>query len=166
MIPDCVPSVMRELQILSLEIQRMPKDSNVEFANTFCYPYYSVCTTSTHDMPGIRAWWEEDRGRSQRYFENVLGQQGAAPYFADPWVCSLIINLQLASPSMLCIIPLQDWLSTDGSLRRQNPQEEQINEPSNPRHYWRYRMHITIENLLSQTDFNSDLKSRITSSGR
>ena len=166
MIPDCVPSVMRELQILSLEIQRMPKDSNVEFANTFCYPYYSVCTTSTHDMPGIRAWWEEDRGRSQRYFENVLGQQGAAPYFADPWVCSLIINLQLASPSMLCIIPLQDWLSTDGSLRRQNPQEEQINEPSNPRHYWRYRMHITIENLLSKTDFNSDLKSRITSSGR
>jgi len=166
MIPDCVPTVMHDLQILSLEIQRMPKDPNVEFANTYCYPYYSVCTTSTHDMPGIRAWWEEDHSKSQRYYNNVLGQTGEAPYFAEPWVCSRILDLQLHSPSMLCIIPLQDWLSVDGKLRRENPADEQINVPANPRHYWRYRMHLTIEELISQKTFNDQLKQRIQTSGR
>ena len=60
MIPHCVPEVMERLQILSLEIQRMPKESWREFGDTWAYPYRSVCTTSTHDMSGIRVWWEED----------------------------------------------------------------------------------------------------------
>lgn len=166
MIPDCVPAVMHNLQILSLEIQRMPKDPKVEFANTWSYPYYSVCTSSTHDMPGIRAWWESDRAMAQRYYNQVLHESGEAPYFAEPWVCGRIIDLQLQSPSMLCVLPLQDWLSTDGKLRRQNPDEEQINVPAVSRHYWRYRMHITVEELQRQTAFNDDIKKRIHLSGR
>lgn len=158
MIPDCVPEVMRRLQILALEIQRMPKDPKSEFGNTWTYPYYSVCTTSTHDMGGIRAWWEEDRGVTQRYFNDVLHEGGTAPYFAEPWVCAKILDLQLASPSMLCIIPLQDWLSADGDLRRENPAEEQINVPANPNHYWRYRMHLTLDELLGADRFNKNLR--------
>ena len=166
MIPDCVPEVMHRLEILSLEIQRMPKDPQVEFGNTWHYPYYSVCTTSTHDMPGIRAWWEDDRERSQRFFNQVLGEQGTAPYFAEPWLCEKIVKLHLDSPSMLCILPLQDWLSTDGVLRRQMPAEEQINEPANPEHYWRYRMHLTMEQLLDASDFNLKLRDAIHDSAR
>ena len=166
MIPDCVPAVMRQLEILSLEIQSMPKDPNAEFGDTWHYPYYSVCTTSTHDMGGIRLWWENDRGVSQRYFNNVLHEPGEAPVYAEPWICGKIVNLQLQSPSMLCILPLQDWLSTDGRLRRQNPADEQINVPANPRHYWRYRMHLTVENLLSQDSYNGMLSSMIQESGR
>lgn len=166
MIPDCVPAVMRQLEILSLEIQSMPKDPNAEFGDTWHYPYYSVCTTSTHDMGGIRLWWENDHGVSQRYFNNVLHEPGEAPAYAEPWICSKIVNLQLKSPSMLCILPLQDWLSTDGRLRRQNPADEQINVPANPRHYWRYRMHLTVENLLSQDPYNGMLASMIQESGR
>jgi 4-alpha-glucanotransferase len=67
---------------------------------------------------------------------------------------------------MLCILPLQDWLSMDGTLRRQNPQEEQINIPAISRHYWRYRMHLTVEDLLAQTGFNNTVKSMIQNSGR
>ena len=158
MIPDCVPAVMNALEILSLEIQRMPKDPNAQFGDTWHYPYYSVCTTSTHDMSGIRGWWEEDRGKTQAYYNNVLHEHGEAPYFAEPWVCEKILDLHVQSPSMLCIIPLQDWLSMDASLRRENPHEEQINVPKNSRHYWRYRMHLTLHQLLGATQFNDKLK--------
>lgn len=166
MIPDCVPAVMDELQILALEIQRMPKDSKVEFGNTWSYPYYSVCTTSTHDMPGIRAWWESDKAMSQRFYNNVLHEGGEAPYFAEPWICSKILDLHLNSPAMLCVLPLQDWLSIDGSLRRKNPNEELINIPAISRHYWKYRMHITVEQLMSETSFNDSLINMINHSGR
>ena len=166
MIPACVPAVMQQLEILSLEIQRMPKDPTTPFGNTWNYPYYSVCTTSTHDMGGIRAWWEENRDMTQDYYNNVLHQHGAAPYYAEPWICEQILDLHLQSPSMLCILPLQDWMSMDGKLRRENPADEQINVPANPRHYWRYRMHMTLEELLDAKEFNSRIAEKVKYSGR
>lgn len=166
MIPGCVPAVLSALQILTLEIQRMPKDPGAAFGNTWSYPYYSVCTTSTHDMGGIRAWWEDDRAASSRFFHEVLGEQGEPPYFAEPWVCGKILDLQVKSPSMLCIIPLADWLSMDGQLRRANPADEVINVPANPRHYWRYRMHLTLDALRSADEFNSRLRGMIAAGGR
>lgn len=166
MIPDCVPAVINALQILSLEIQRMPKDPKAEFGNTYTYPYLSVCTTSTHDMGGIRQWWEEDREKTQHFFNNMLHEGGEAPYYAEPWVCDKIIDLHLNSPAMLAILPLQDLLSIDGNIRRENPLEEQINVPANPRHYWRYRMHMTMEELMAYDDYNTRLRNKINNSGR
>lgn len=166
MIPDCVPEVMHRLQILSLEIQRMPKDPKTEFGNTYSYPYYSVCTTSTHDMNGIRAWWEENPAATQRFFNYVLNEHGQAPAYAEPWICSKIIDLHLKSPSMLCILPLQDWLSTNAELRRENPHDELINIPANSQHYWRYRMHLPIDRLLEADSFNSGLLGWITETHR
>lgn len=166
MIPACVPSVMSKLEILSLEIQRMPKDPSVEFADTWHYPYLSVCTTSTHDMAGIRQWWESDPAATQRYYNHILGRQGNAPYFVEPWICHQIVEMHLKSPSMLCILPLQDWLSTDGRMRREDPREEQINVPANPRHYWRYRMHLTLEKLYSDETFRTSVAGLVAQSGR
>lgn len=166
MIPDCVPEVMRRLQILSLEIQRMPKDPNARFGDTWHYPYYSVCTTSTHDMAGVRGWWESDPSESQKFYNEVLHEPGNAPFFAEPWICDKIVDLHLKSPSMLCILPLQDWLACDADLRRQNPNDEQINVPANPKHYWKYRMHISVEDLMAQNSFNSSMLRRINDSGR
>jgi len=166
MIPDCVPAVMDRLRMLSLEIQRMPKDPKAQFGNTWNYPYYSVCTTSTHDMGGIRQWWEENREISQRFYNSVLQEHGEAPYFAEPWVCDKIVDLHLKSPAMLCILPLQDWMSIDGGIRRKNPADEQINVPANSRHYWRYRMHLTLEQLISESEFNTRVSDLIRNSGR
>lgn len=166
MIPACVPAVMQRLQILSLEIQRMPKDPNSPFGDTWSYPYYSVCTTSTHDMGGIRQWWEEDAAQTQRFYNDVLHQQGPAPHFAEPWICDQIVDLHLKSPSMLCILPLQDWLSVNGAIRRTDPRDEQINVPANPHHYWRYRMHLTIESLKADSGFSSYIRDKIVNSGR
>ena len=123
MIPACVSAVIDSLQILSLEIQRMPKDPKAEFGNTAFYPYLSVATTSTHDMSGIRAWWEEDREKTQHFYNNMLHETGLAPYYAEPWICEKIVSLHLNSPAMLTILPLQDWLSINGDLRSGNPFE-------------------------------------------
>lgn len=166
MIPACVPAVMDALEILSLEIQRMPKDPATPFGNTWAYPYHSVCTTSTHDMGGIRQWWEENRDITQRYYNEVLREPGEAPVYAEPWICDKILSLNLNSPSMLAIFPLQDWLSASGKLRRENPHDEQINVPANPRHYWRYRMHLTIEDLMADNAFNAMIRDMISRSGR
>ncbi len=164
MIPDCVASVMDELKILSLEIQRMPKSTMVEFGNPAYYPYFCVCTTSTHDMNPIRAWWEEDRAVSQRFYNTMF--QGQAPYFCEPWLCERIVDDHLKSPAMLTILPLQDWLSIDGSLRCEDPASERINIPAVSRHYWRYRMHLNIEDLIAWTGFNGRLREMIAASGR
>lgn len=166
MIPHCVPAVMDSLRILSLELQRMPKDPQCEFGDTRRYPYLSVCTTSTHDMSGIRSWWEENRQKTDRFYHNVLRLHGDTPYYAEPWICERIIDMNLQSPSMLCILPLQDWMSISADIRRNDPREEQINIPANSRHYWRYRMHITVGQLLDATDFNSRIAGMIGGSGR
>ena len=166
MIPDCVASVMSGEQILSLEIQRMPKDPKVEFGSTYDYPYLSVCTTGTHDMNPLRAWWEEDRGVTQRFYNHVLGAWGEAPYFCEPWIAEQVVAMHLKSPAMLAILPLQDWLAMDGGLRRDNPHDERINVPANSRHYWRYRMHLTLEELLASEELNRMIHQKIAESGR
>ena len=166
MIPACVPAVMERLEILALEIQRMPKDPKQQFGDTWHYPYYSVCTTSTHDMGGIRSWWEENREKTQQFYNHVLGEPGEAPYFAEPWICAKILEYHFRSPSMLCIIPLADLLSMNAELRRNDPREETINVPANPRHYWRYRMHLTVEKLIQAEQFNIQLKLMLQQAGR
>ena len=166
MIPATVPQVMSDLRILSLEIQRMPKDPAQEFANPAWYPYLSVCTTSTHDMNPIRAWWEEDRKVTDSFYHTMLGGQGETPFYCEPWICRQIVEQHLWSPAMLTVLPLQDWLSMDGALRRSNPEEERINVPANSRHYWRYRMHITVEQLQAADEFNATLSQMIADCGR
>ncbi|MDE7443684.1 MAG: 4-alpha-glucanotransferase, partial [Muribaculaceae bacterium] len=166
MIPACVPAVMDRLEILSLEIQRMPKDPTTEFGIPGSYPYYSVCTTSTHDMGGIRQWWEENRENTQKFYNLILREAGEAPSYAEPWICDKIITQHLESPSMLAIFPLQDWLSISPQLRRDNPYDEQINFPANSRHYWRYRMHLTVEQLMADNNFTALLRKKILDSHR
>lgn len=166
MIPDCVPWVMNDLKILSLEVQRMPKDSSHEFGCLNEYPYRSVCTFSTHDMSTIRGWWEENYQTTQHYFNNMMGHYGAAPTTATPELCEEIVRNNLYSNSILCIISLQDWLSIDEKWRNPDVQGERINIPADSRHYWKYRMHITLEQLMKAERLNEKIKRLIEQTGR
>jgi 4-alpha-glucanotransferase len=166
MVPDCVPPVMKELGILSLEIQRMPKSNKIEFAHPGDAPYLSVVSTSTHDMPTIRGWWEQDPATTQRFYQHGLGHGGGAPYFCEDWIARDIIAQHLHSPAMWAVLPLQDLLAMDAGLRREDPHAEQINVPANPEHYWRYRMHVTLEELIDAEGYNAYLHGMITASGR
>lgn len=166
MIPDCVSSVMNDLRILSLEIQRMPKNPMYEFGYLNEYPYRSVCTISTHDMSTLRGWWEEDYLQTQRYYNTMLGHYGTAPTVATPDLCEEVVRNHLKSNSILCILSLQDWLSFDGKWRNPNVQEERINVPANPRNYWRYRMHLTLEQLMKAEELNDKIRELIKYTGR
>lgn len=166
MVPDCVPWVMEQLQILSLEIQRMPKNPEDEFGHVYAYPFRSVCTIGTHDMSTFRGWWEEDRDVSARFFYHELGHWGELPEHAPGWLCEDVVRRHLYSPSMLCILTWQDWLSMDEQLRNPDVAIERINVPANPKHYWRWRMHLTLEDLMKQDDFNGKVRRMIDESGR
>ena len=166
MVPDCVQWVMQELRILSLELQSMPKDPKTRFGHLSRNPYRSVCTISSHDMPTLRMWWDEDMERTQTYYNTMLYRGGAAPHPLPGWLARDIISRHLTSPSMLCILALQDWLAIDEEMRLADQNAERVNIPANPRHYWRYRMHLNIEDLMQATEFNNNLRELLSHSGR
>jgi 4-alpha-glucanotransferase len=166
MVPHSVPDVMQALDILSLEIQRMPKKENVEFGLPFEAPYLSVCTTSSHDLSPLRAWWEENVDSTQRYYNQVLGLEGVAPRSCNPFIIQQIIEQHLHSNAQWVVLPWQDWMALDTDLRLQDPNAERINVPSNPNNFWCYRMHVTLEQLLKEHEFNSKISDLIKIAGR
>ena len=166
MLPDCVGHVLDQLRILTLEIQSMPKQSGFEFAHLEGNPYRSVATISTHDMSPLRMWWNESPERTQRYYVSMLQKQGRAPEQLPAHLAEEIIARHLYCPSMLCMLSIQDWLAMDGELRCKSPREERINVPSDPYNRWKYRMHITIEDLLEADKYNNKVKTMIQRSKR
>ncbi|MCI7787035.1 MAG: 4-alpha-glucanotransferase [Prevotella sp.] len=166
MVPDCVPWVIDELKILSLELQSMPKSPTMRFGDINSYPYRSVCTISSHDMPTLRQWWDEDYSRTQDYYNTMLGRQDAAPHPLPGELAKEIIARHLDSPSMLCILSIQDWLAMDEQLRLPDADAERINIPANPKHYWRYRMHLNIEDMIANTALTDTVSTLIRQAGR
>ena len=166
MVPDCVPWVLNQLKILSLELQSMPKDSSVRFGCLDRNPWMSVCTISSHDSATLRMWWDEDWERAQCYYNTVLGYDNAAPHPLPEWLADDIVMRHLQCPSALCIITLQDWLACSEYLRLPDASAERINIPANPKHYWRYRMHISLEDLLKADGFNEKIRGMIKGPGR
>lgn len=167
MVPASVPGVMRGLSMLSLEIQRMSKNPSTEFLQESDIPYLSVTSPSTHDMAPIRAWWEEsDRDQMRRFYSQELRFAGEPPVHCEPFVAQAIIRQHLNWHNMWTIMPLQDFLAMDGDLRRENPFDERINVPANPKHYWRYRMHFTLDTLVASASFNTMLRGMLHAAGR
>jgi len=166
MVPDCVPWVIEKLRILSLEIQSMPKNPQYTFGHLNENPYRSVATISTHDMATLRGWWEEDWERSQKYYNEALFRDGPAPHPMPGWLAQQVVAQHLQCPSMLCLLSLQDWLSIDEAVRYPDPDAERINVPANPRHYWRWRMHMTVEQLMENEELNSKITGLIKAYGR
>lgn len=166
MVPECVPWVMNDLRILTLEIQTMPKQPGVQFSSLNENPYRSVSTIFTHDMPTLRGWWEEDAARTQAYYNDMLQKDGEAPHPMPGWLCEEVVTRHLFSSSMLCLVSWQDWLSIDETLRCPDVDSERINVPANPRNYWHYRMHLTLEELMRADELNRKIRLMIEHSGR
>ncbi len=141
MVPKCVPGVMDELQILSLEMPMMDKGRP--------WPRLSVCASSSHDMETLR--------------QQTLRSEGADP---GPWQVRRLLEPILSSDSMLAIFPLQDWVALSQKLRRPNPAEERINEPADPHHHWRYRFHLPLGTLFQTPEFCTEVASLLKDSSR
>lgn len=161
-----VPEVMHNLGILSLEIQRMAGNPDSRTENLNAIPYQSVCTTSTYNTSPIRSWWQEDKRNTQQYYQQVLWKKGEAPEECIPEIAEQIIRLHLESPALWVILPWQDWMSFDGKLRNPEAEAERIYDPSKSNRDWNYRMHITLDDLLKEKDFNRKIRSLIKGSGR
>lgn len=166
LVPGCVPEVMEQLGMLSLEIQRMPKGGNKEFFHPTDAPYMSVVTPSTHDMSTIRGWWEEDHSKTQRFYNEEMGQWGDAPQYCEDWINKAIVVQHFYSPAMWSIFQLQDMLGINASIRRENPHDERINVPSNSKNYWQYRMHFTLDELMTKEEFNKEIAAFVRATGR
>ncbi|MCX8481718.1 MAG: 4-alpha-glucanotransferase, partial [Sediminibacterium sp.] len=158
LVPTCVPEVMNQLSILSLEVQRMPKITTEHFSNPLSAPYLSVVTVSSHDTSTIRGWWEEDRSITQLYYNHILNLPGVAPYFCEDWIIEKIIHQHVHSPAMWAIFQLQDFFGIYPTYRVEKPGDERINIPANPNHFWKYRMHLNLEELILNDDFNDKIK--------
>ncbi len=166
MVPDSVPIVLKQLGLLSLEVQRWPKRLGQRFGSPADYPYLSVCTTSTHDMSTIRGWWEEETETRQHFWKDVMKQPGPAPAECSTEICRFVVEQNLVAASMWCILPLQDWLGIDARLRHPGAAEERINVPAIPRYYWRYRMQLNVEDLQRAQEFSAAVAELVQTSGR
>jgi 4-alpha-glucanotransferase len=166
MVPPMVEGVLNNMQMLALEVQRMPKRATDEFSDPRYAPYLSVVTPGTHDMASIREWWEDDKTTIQRFYNFQLGHYGEAPFYAEPWVCKDVLQQHLQSPAMWAVFLLQDLLAIDDQLRKVDPRTERINNPSNPDHFWNYRMHISLEALKEETGLLLTMKNMVQESGR
>lgn len=166
MVPRCVPDVMRRLGILGLNVQRMSDESDARFLNLDKVNYLSIVQPSTHDMSTIRGWWEENREQTQQFYNKILRQTGEAPQECDVETVRLIIQKNVQSDAMWSIFLPQDLLAMSDALRTPNPADERINIPSDPDHYWGYRMNVNLEHLLKQDQLNKEIRTLLQQSGR
>ena len=137
MVPDCVPGVMDHEKILSLKMRGMENEGE--------WKYLSVCATSSHDMETLRMQFDHD---------------------PEPWEVKYALGAFLNSPSMLAIFPLQDWLALDKGLRRPERKAERINEPADPHHHWRFRLHLDVHELLHASELNVAVEGLIKDGNR
>ena len=167
MVPACVAPTMAALNILSLNVQRMPKDPRDKFFHPSRAPYMSVVTPASHDTSNLRAWWEEDESVRWEFWKDQMGNYASAPpAHLSGALATDIVKMHLYSPAMWAIFPLQDLLAMDESIRLPDCSQERINIPANPKHYWRFRFHLSVDQLMAADSFNNTLRSLITESGR
>ncbi len=166
MLPSCITGVLNKLGILSLEIQNMPKQSGVEFADVSKYPYNSVATISTHDMPSFRLWWKKFPEKAKRYASNVLEIYGNVPTEADESICTQVVRQHLHSPAMLCLLSFQDWTAINKDARSNDLELEQINDPANSKQYWRYKTHLSLEDLEKSSSLKKQVLNMVSETKR
>ena len=143
MIPACVPEVMQELGIMSLEVQRMPKVFGHQFVQIEDLPENCVYTTGTHDMPTLRGWLAEGRVRTRQFLDSL----DLDDHKVTAKTIKKVMDKHLDSPSKWNIYPLQDLLDRDEKNWSPNPMDDQINVPADPKNRWNWRMRVPLETL-------------------
>jgi 4-alpha-glucanotransferase len=166
-ITEGIIQCLQESGLLSLEVQRMSKDPKHNFADAHHFPYLSVCCPSTHDMPSLRGWWKINRGEIEEFWRTMLWRWDPCPQECEPFVQEMIFKQHMWSNSMWAIFLLQDITGIIGDLRRQTPEEEQINVPAEgANHHWNYRYPWTLDELVNNEEFTSKIYGIIRESHR
>jgi len=165
-VPACVPKVLKELEILSLKIERWTREyskPDAPYIDIKAYPRLSVCTPSVHDTTTLRGWWEEelsDKEKSEYY--HLLNLKTPYPKNYTKELAAVIIEHNLESNSIITIFQLQDFLFLNEEIDRDTFKEDRINVPgtvidSN----WSYRMPVLVEDLIKNDNFNQIIKKMV-----
>jgi len=165
-VPACVPPVLHDLGLFGLRIQRMSAEKGDEFGDPAQYPYMTVASPSCHDVSTVRGWYEEDEERRGRFWTAALGRSGPAPAVCTPAIIRDVVRQHMEAASCWVVFPLQDILALSPKYMTRPAAEEMINDPTNPKHYWRYRMHVLLEDVADDIGLMTDLRSMLVASGR
>lgn len=165
-VPSCVPGILDEQRILTLEVQTMPKNDGCEFAHLDNNPYRSVAAVASPYMATLRQWWEGQRELVRRYYVTMLHKDGPVPGQLPAHIAEEIIGKHLYSPSMICMLSLYDWLSMDTVLRSSDVSKEGTGMAEDCLCSRKYRMVVTVEQIAAADKFNRKVKTMIERSMR
>ena len=103
---------------------------------------------------------------TQKFFNQELAGPGEAPLHCEPGStrpsCASISPRRPCGAFFNCRIC---WAWTENCAAK-DVDAERINVPANPKNYWRYRMHLTLEKLQQAEAFNDGLNKSIRAAGR
>ena len=92
---------------------------------------------------------------------------GEPPARCSPSVMRAIVRQHMASASCLAVFPAQDLLALAEEYAATRPAEEEtINDPTNNRHYWRFRLHARLEDLASDSEWLAEIRQLVDEAGR
>ena len=128
-VPDCVPKVLNELEILGLRVVRWYREwekENQPYIPFEDYPELAVCTPAVHDSSTLREWW--DREADQEQFAGFLGLP-SLPKIYNPGTAKIILTKIAGAASCYRVFQIQDLLHLSGRWYSADPADERINVP-------------------------------------
>ncbi len=152
---------LEALHVLSLEVPagKISEESLIGGAKP---PYFSIFSTSTCNSKTLRMWLGKEL--KSNYYKSE--DTGESSYDASARECETAISQALATDSIFVIIPMQDWMSIEEGVRNRFTDSERINNPYIRGWVWKYRLHISLEQLLEADGLNSKIRKLIESNGR
>lgn len=162
-VPDCVPSVLKELGILGLKVVRWAREWDKPedpYEPVKEYPLLSVCTPSVHDSSTLRQWWYEEQNKKAL----AQGLDLEALPYGDPTEEAIesFLSALFQSSSAICMLQLQDFFALDKSICDSDIHYERINIPGTVQDInWSYRMTTTLEDLLQSKKLNERIQALV-----
>jgi 4-alpha-glucanotransferase len=158
-IPDCVPRVLEEKNILGLKIVRWARNWDAPGQPYYPvreYPNLSVCTPAVHDTSTLRQWWQEEQNRSG-FFQAIDLLERFNDYLS-PDIATDILQSLLETSSLLAIFQIQELFAITDHLRTRDPMDERVNVPGTvTENNWSYKIKPSLEELHEENDFNQKL---------
>jgi 4-alpha-glucanotransferase len=172
-VPSCVHPIMRAFGIPGQRIQTMPVSPDDRYMRAETFPYDCVAVRAVHDTATLRKeWMTTEEGKLRHYFYDILGMTSSFEDKATPAVLERVIWQHLDSAAMIATFQWQEWIALSESLKKKSPHHERVNIPDRFPHYWRYRMHMYVEDMLDEAgnrhvkEWNSQIRQMIRKSRR
>lgn len=142
------------------------KSGDEEFGQLEKNPYWSMTAASALGSASLQQWWEECLPRAQRYAMSVLQKEILTPCSLSPVLAEEIVARHLYSPSMFCVLNMQDWLAIGGASYAASDQTEGMERTLGEENHWKHRMPFTLNQLQGEDTFNEKIRQMIKGSGR